>query len=68
MTEQKYFFNIRVMRREIDAMERERARYELGSPERMFFGLRKLELEQDLHDYQINMRRFFAEQAKKETR
>jgi hypothetical protein len=65
MIEQKYFFNIRVMRKEIDAMERERARYELGSPERQFFGLRKLELEEDLREYQIFMRRYFAEQAKK---
>ena len=68
MNEQKYFFNIRVMRKEIDAIQAEREKFEAGSPERLYFGLRKLELEQDLHDYQIFMRRFFAEQSKKENR
>ena len=67
MNEQKYYFTIKTMVQQIDAIKEEKARFNAGSPESVFFGLRKLELEEDLRDYQIFMRRYFAEQAKKET-
>lgn len=66
MNEQKYYFTIRTMVQQIDAVKEEKARFEVGSPESVFFGLRMRELEEDLKDYQIFMRRFFAEQNKKE--
>ena len=65
MNEQKYYFTIRTMVQQIDAVKEEKARFDAGSPESVFFGLRMRELEEDLNAFRVYARRYFAEQNKK---
>ena len=65
MNTERYYFTIRTLVKEIEAMKEEKSRYEAGSPESMFFGLRMRELEEDLKDFRIFANKYFAEQAKK---
>jgi hypothetical protein len=65
MNIERYGFTIKTLVQEIAALKEERSRYEAGSPESVFFGVRARELEEELKDFRIFANRYFAEQAKK---
>jgi hypothetical protein len=64
MNIERYYFTIRTLVKEIEALKEEKTRYEFGSPESVFFGVRMRELEEDLKDFRIFANRYFADQAK----